>query len=350
MIYIFGWGLLYLMFFLTMLAGNRTRLFIAVSLIMFMVLSIFRGAVGTDTANYELIVDSFTVDYVWAGMEPGFVVLGKLLLGIADSGIVAVRALSFIIFTMLFVYLARSDQNERFLLVAYLLPAFVYQYSMNGLRIGLATMFLLLATQNIRRLRYKSVAALAVAALFFHYSSLVSLLFIWASQSRWLKVSNFLAVSAMICMVLILLSLNGNYFLVKLISYQDSESTSTFSGMSKVVVLLLFVVALFFSKLPSAEKTKLRVLGTGFTVSFWLVSSVSYAGLRFLDLISFAFPVAILLTYGRLSLHFDKAMKLAFVIAGVLSVASGYRNFVSEDGIGPSPFMPYHLAGLFGGS
>lgn len=220
---------------------------------------------------------------------------------------------------------------------------------MNGLRIGLAAMLLLLAAQNIRRLQSKSGAALAVAALFFHYSSLVSLLFIWISQSRWLKASNVLTIPAFICMTLILLSLNGDYFIDKLMSYQDSESPSAFSGLSKVAVLLLFVLALFFSKLPSPEKAKLIVLGAGFTISFWLVSAVSYAGLRFLDLISFAYPVAILLTYGRLGLNFDKALKLAFVVAGILSVASGYRSFVSEAGIGPSPFLPYHFANSFGG-
>lgn len=337
------------MLLLTALAGNKTRLFIAISLLVFMGISVLRGAVGTDTANYELIVDGFSVDYIWAGMEPGFVVLSKVLLSVADTGFAAVRLISLIVFIMLFTYLARSDKNERFLLGAYVLPAFVYQYSMNGLRIGLAAMLLLLATQNIRRLRHKSGGVLAVAALFFHYSSLVSLLFIWVSQSRWLKARNVLTIPALICMLLILLSLNGDYFMAKLMSYQDSESPSAFSGLSKVAVLMLLVLALFFSKLPSPEKAKLIVLGAGFTISFWLVSAVSYAGLRFLDLISFAFPVAILLTYGRLGLNFDKALKLAFVAAGILSVVSGYRSFVSETGIGPSPFMPYHFANAFGG-
>ena len=207
-------------------------------------------------------------------------------------------------------------------------------------------MLLLLATQNVRQLRYKSGMVLAVSALLFHYSSLVSLLFIWASWSRWLKTSNVLVVPFVVCALLFLLSLNGDYFLAKLLSYQDSESPNPLSGLSKVGVLLLFVAALFFSKLPNAEKTKLIVLGAGFTISFWLVSAVSYAGLRFLDLISFAFPVAILLTYSRLALKFDTTIKLAFIMAGVLSAASGYRNFVAEEGIGPSPFMPYHFIGF----
>ena len=343
MIYLIGWGILYLMFFLTGLAGNRTRLFIAISLIVFMVFSVMRGAVGTDTANYELIVEGFSADYVWGGMEPGFVLLGKALLSVSDSGVIAVRVLSFLIFAMLFLYLGRADKNERFLLIAYILPTFVYQYSMNGLRIGLAAMLLLLATQNVRQLRYKSGMVLAVSALLFHYSSLVSLLFIWASWSRWVKTSNVLVVPFVVCALLFLLSLNGDYFLAKLLSYQDSESPNPLSGLSKVAVLLLFVAALFFSKLPNAEKTKLIVLGAGFTISFWLVSAVSYAGLRFLDLISFAFPVAILLTYSRFALNFDATMKLAFIVAGILSAASGYRNFVAEEGVGPSPFMPYHF-------
>lgn len=347
MIYIFGWVFLLAMLLLTALSGYRTRLFASIALLFFLFIAVFRGAVGTDTDTYETVVSRLMDGLSWTGMEPGFVFMSWALVSLTGSAAVAVRLVSVIIFVILFLYLFRSDKNEKFLLLSYMLPAFVYQYTMNGLRIGIAAMLLLLAMQRIRQLHRLSGLVLALSALMFHYSSLVSLVFIWASQARWARASNILIVPFASAVVLAIFSLNGDYFSAKLLSYQGSESPSPFSGLGKIAVLLVLLVGVALSKLPRAERAKLMFLGGGFTAFFWLVSSISYAGLRFLDLISFAYPLAILLTYGRCQLDFDRAMKVFLIFAGLLAAFSSYRNFVFEEGEGPSPFLPYHLSEPF---
>ncbi|WP_339456860.1 EpsG family protein [Pseudomonas sp. EA_65y_Pfl1_P120] len=347
MIYIFGWFLLLAMLLLTALSGYRIRLFAAMGLLFFVFIAVFRGAVGTDTETYEAVVSRLMEGLSWTGMEPGFVFVSWLLVELTGSAVIAVRLVSVIIFVILFLYLFRSDKNEKFLLLSYTLPAFVYQYTMNGLRIGIAAMLLLLAVQKIKKLHRLSGGALALFALMFHYSSLVSLVFIWASQARWARASNILIVPFVSALVLAIFSINEDYFFAKLLSYQGSESPSPFSGLGKVAVLLVLLVGVALSKLPRKERTKLIFLGGGFTVFFWMVSSISYAGLRFLDLISFAYPLAILLTYGRCQLDFDRTIKFFLIFAGLLAAFSSYRNFVFEEGEGPSPFLPYHLSEPF---
>ncbi|MDX1722539.1 MAG: EpsG family protein [Pseudomonas sp.] len=349
MIYLFGWLILLITLFLTALSGYKTRLFAVVALLFFLVISVSRGAVGTDTDTYEYVVGQLMGGLSWTGMEPGFVLMSWAFAIVTGSASVAIRLVSVVIFLIMFVYLFRSDKNEKFLLLSYMLPAFVYQYTLNGLRIGVAAMLLMLAVQQVRRSHKASGLLLATTALFFHYSSLVSLVFIWASQTRWVKASNILIVPLASAVMLAIFSINSDYFLAKVLSYQASESPSPFSGLGKVAVLLLLIFGVVVSRLPNIEKLKLIFLGGGFVVVFWALSSISYAGLRFLDLISFSFPLAILLTFSRCELNFDRSIKVIFILAGLLAAFTSYRNFISEAGVGPSPFMPYHFNALLGG-
>lgn len=349
MIYLFGWFILLITLLLTALSGYKTRLFAVMALLFFLVISVSRGAVGTDTDTYEYLVGQLMGGLSWAGMEPGFVLMSWAFAIVTGSAFVAIRLVSVVIFLIMFVYLFHSDKNEKFLLLSYMLPAFVYQYTLNGLRIGVAAMLLMLAVQHVRRSHKVSGLLLATTALFFHYSSLVSLVFIWASQTRWVKASNICIVPLVTAVVLVIFSINSDYFLAKFLLYQTSESPSSFSGLGKVAVILLLIFGVFVSKLPNVERLKLIFLGGGFVVVFWALSSISYAGLRFLDLISFAFPLAILLTFSRCELNFDRSIKVVFILAGLLAAFTSYRNFISEEGVGPSPFMPYHFNALLGG-
>lgn len=349
MIYLFGWLILLVTLFLTALSGYKTRLFTVMALLFFLIISVSRGAVGTDTDTYEYVVGQLMGGLFWTGMEPGFVLMSWALAMITGSAFVAIRFVSVVIFLIIFLYLYRSNKNEFFLLLSYILPAFVYQYTMNGLRIGVAAMLLMLAVQQMRRIHKASVLLLATTALCFHFSSLVSMVLIWASQARWVKASNILIVPVASAVVLAVFSINSDYFIDKFISYQASESPSPFSGLGKVTVILLLIFGVFVSRLPNVEKLKLIFLGGGFVLAFWTLSSISYAGLRLLDLISFAFPLAILLAFTRCELNFDLPIKVVFILAGLLAAFASYRNFISEEGVGPSPFMPYHLNALLGG-
>jgi uncharacterized membrane protein len=138
-----------------------------------------------------------------------------------------------------------------------------------------------------------------------------------------------------------------DYFQLKLASYQGFSAPGESSGLSKLLVMFLLVIGVLFSSLPRSDKAKLSVLGVGFGSLFWLVSAYTYAGLRFLDLLSFALPLSVLVTYNRNQLDFNLAVKFCMVMSGLVGALSAFKNFLSEDGVGPSPFLPYTLNLIF---
>lgn len=343
MIYLVGWFLVIAALVMTLLSGYRTSFFIYSALFYLLMISFFRGFVGTDTYAYQMILEGLSDGLSLGGMEPGFVLVSWLLLQVTGSASLTVRLIGFLVICALCIYLHRSDKNEKFLLVSYVLPAFMYQYTMNGLRVGMAAMLLLLATQQFRRFKTTSGCALAVISLTFHYSVLVSLILIWASKVYWIKASNILVLPIAILSVLLFFYINEEYFSHKFISYQDFYSPSSFSGIGKILTLLVIFFGVLVSNLLPADKAKLLLLGVGSMLVFWGVSMFSYAGLRFLDVLSFSFPLCVLTTYSNRGLEIGKLAKLSFFMAGLIAAIMGYRNFLNEEGLGPSPFLPYSL-------
>lgn len=344
--YLIGWGVVYYLLIISAAVDHKSRLPACLALLYFMFLAVMRGSVGTDTENYESIVSLFEQGFKFSGMEPGFVIVSWILYQVTDSPFLVIRIISLLIVAMSFLFVWKSDDNERFSVLAYFIPAFIYSYSMNTLRIGFASMAILLAFQLVR-IHSKSRYAYLFSAVIFHYSSLFSIVYIWlASRDLINKKSLLLAFFAML-LITIFFYINIDYFNVKLLSYQGSESPNILSGLSKVAVCLVFLGGLFFSDLQWGDKSKSCFMGLGGVVIFWCLSSVSYAGLRFLDLMSFALPVSILVLHAKNNQAFNRPLKIAFVSAGLLSVYSLHRNFTFEYGQGGAPFMPYHVADFF---
>lgn len=151
MVYFIGWGLMYLALLASEISGHRSRIPLVVVITAAAIMAVLRGSVGTDTSTYEWMLDSVTLGDLSHGVEPSFVLLGWFFKLATDSSTGAVRLLSLVFFVLLFVFVMRANKNERFYLLACFLPAFVYQYSMNALRLGLASICLLLAFQWIRQ-------------------------------------------------------------------------------------------------------------------------------------------------------------------------------------------------------
>lgn len=347
MIYLIGWTLIFTVLTLSELTGNRFRSPIFVLLIFFTMVSVLRGDVGTDTNTYEFLVQGLSDNTDSGGMEPGFIGVSRILLGVFDSPVMVVRFFSFIFFGLLFFYIARSNKNERFMFLAYIAPAFIYQYSMNVIRLGIASGLLILATQYYNRKKIRASAALAVSAVLFHYSIMCSFAVIWLSQMRWSRGSTVFVGVFISALMLAVFYVNMDYFQLKLASYQGFNAPGESSGLSKLAVLVVLILGVLFSNLPRPDKAKLTILGLGLGTLFWLLSAYTYAGLRFLDLLSFALPFAMLITYNRNQLDFNLAVKSSLVLAGVVGALSAFKNFLSEDGVGPSPFLPYTINLIF---
>ncbi|MCQ4263735.1 EpsG family protein [Stutzerimonas stutzeri] len=347
MIYLFGWLLCYFFIAVEAISGYKGRFFAFLLVCYFGIVSLLRGSVGTDTANYEKMLVSVTNNYIWDGREPGFMAVAWLLSLIAPSAEIAVRLLSFIFFVVLAIFLIRSDRNERFLLVGYIIPAFAFQYSMNGLRLGLASSILMLAVQQYRINGSLAGIRVAIPSIMFHYSVFFSLSYLIVSQVGFLRVSSLFGLLTLLFFgVAGFFLLDISYVADKFSSYQMMQAPGTLSGVSRVVVVLVFVCGIAISNLPSGDRIRLSVLGLSFLFLFWLLTQYTYAGLRMLDLLCLVCPLAMAVSFARLGLNFNIPIKIVILLAGMLSVFAVYRGFLLESGLGSSPFLPYEFISL----
>lgn len=340
MVYLLGWGAIYYALLVSAMVGYRGRFLGFLTVLFFAGIAIFRGSVGTDTGNYELMLSELSLERVWGGVEPGFALLGLFLTELLGSAEAGVRALSALFFILVAFYYFRSDTNEAFFLWAYLAPAYFYQYSMNTLRIGLASMLLLVAVQGVRRSHVVRSGLIALVAMTFHYSLVFSISYLMINFFQKIKARYLLCVGLLF---LLFFYLSHEYIILKMGVYSGFESPGSLSGLSKVIVVFLLVVGVLFSELPSILRSRVvfwAILISGFAVG---VTAVSYAGLRLLDLIAFVLPVVILMCHTRMEKFFNWKTKLSFILAGLASAAAVYRGFLIEAGQGKSPFLPYEL-------
>ncbi|KKN81025.1 hypothetical protein LCGC14_0323960 [marine sediment metagenome] len=343
MIYLFGWLMILFFLFVQEIARYRGKVLLIFLLIFFCTLSFIRGDVGTDTVNYEIMFYDFTSNYNWDGREPLFVVLANVLSYFSPTIEIAVRATSFVFFGLIACFVFVSNRNERFLLMSYILPAFVYQYGMNGLRLGIASALFLIAVQFFSK-RGKMPAVLsALASIFFHYSMIFSVLFVVFTQRPWLKFSSVLGGFFLLVCAIGGLMVIDIYVGSKFDNYKEMQALGSTSGLSKIVPMAFIVLGVFFSNLPRVERTKVIITGTLLISGAWVVTQFSYAGLRLLDLLAFSLPLAVLATYSRLNLDFNRPLKLFMILAGLLSAAGLWRGFMLDYGVGDAPFMPYQI-------
>jgi len=343
MVYFIGWGLMYLALLASEISGHRSRIPLVVVITAAAIMAVLRGSVGTDTSTYEWMLDSVTLGDLSHGVEPSFVLLGWFFKLATDSSTGAVRLLSLVFFVLLFVFVMRANKNERFYLLACFLPAFVYQYSMNALRLGLASICLLLAFQWIRQSNLVSRLLWVGVALTFHYSSIFVVGYLLLQKLRWFSLKNLSIFALFALAVGGVVLVNIQYFLMKLDAYSDAVSPGSFSGMSKVILIGVMLVAVVQSSMAREAKFKLLSLTIPMVVIFFGLATLSYAGLRFLDLLAFAVPLVVLLIFNESGKEFDWRIKAGMVLFGLLSVVASSRNYFAEATLGPSPFLPYHV-------
>lgn len=340
MVYLFGWLLIYFSILASVVSNYHGRFFGLMIIFYFALVSIFRGNVGTDTASYESYILNFSFETLTTGIEPFFVLFSLILREITGSPEIALRSISALFFLLVLYYFMRADRNERFVLIAYLAPAYFYQYSMNAVRIGLASVLFMIALQQIRRRRLISSGFLSLFSLAFHYSIFVSIVYYFSTLSNILKLKS---VSIIAIVSTVVFYFYYSYFLSKFTAYTLMEAPSNLSGLSKVVVILIIIFGALFSRLITNQVFKLIAITALFTLLAVGLTYFSYAGLRILDLIAFVLALIIIMLHNKINKRFNWHTKASFLIAGLISAAASYRGFLLEAGQGKSPFIPYHL-------
>lgn len=340
MIYLAGWGVVYFTLLINALSGYRGRALGLFTILIFAGIAIFRGSTGTDTANYELMLSKFSLDTIWDTVEPGFAFVGLFLTEMLGSAEAGVRAVSGLFFVLVTCYYFRTDKNEAFVLLAYLAPAFFYIYSMNGLRIGIASILLLLAVQSLRRGCALKSGVTALVSVLCHYTIVFSIAYIAINHLKNIKWKYllFLGVTP-----LVVFYVAQEHILLKINLYLDFESPNPLSGLSKVLVVIFLLSGVMFSSLPSSMRNRIVFFALLFTGVAFAVAVYSYAGLRILDLISFALAIVILEAHFKVKQLLNWKTKFSFILAGFISAAAVYRGFLLEAGRGESPFLPYEV-------
>ncbi len=346
MVYILVWVFDFLMLGCLARWPRHGKAFCALAILFMGGLAAFRGAVGTDTQAYEAISSLVRQDGVFAsGVEPIFGSVLHLfhLSGLGDVGVI--RMIAVLDAALLMIYLSRSTDDERYFLLAVFLPAFFYAYVMNTLRIGLASIIFLLVGQRLAQRKTLDSGGLALMAMsgLTHYSAVVFPLFFLGVFKRWSRSLVLGGVGLCILGGLVVVVVSPGYVMTRLQAYDGFAAPSRFSGLSGVIQVAIMVLAAWKSDLPADLKTRLVTVSIALVAVFIGVTQFSYAGLRFLDLVIFICPVAILCAHGLNGVNMNSRVRSLMLMFGVVSAVFVFRRFLNEPPGGPAPFLPYHF-------
>jgi hypothetical protein len=341
-VYLAGLGAVYYALSVNALTGYRGKFFALLAIILLGSIAVFRGAVGTDTANYEQMVAILRSPAEWYGVETGFALLVWLLGLTTSSDVVVVRLVTAFFVLSIFIYICQADRDELFFLIVYFIPFIYYQYSMNAIRIGLATMFLLFSAQSFRRNKNSAGIMQLIIGWSFHYSIIFSclyLIFIGNVAQRW-KILLLLIVTIF---TFFALYIYGEYFITKIIAYKDFKSPHILSGLSKLICIGIILIGVWRSGLNFKNRSMILTTALILTISFMVLGRYTYIGIRMLDLLAVIVPLTLLVMLGREKLALNQSVKTSFLVAGFIGAVFVLRGFVYSAGVGRTPWIPYEL-------
>lgn len=346
MVYIVCWLFCFGMLFCSIRFPDHARWHCVLAVCAMGLVAILRGTVGTDTVAYaqqSALVRSS--GFFVPGIEPLFGGLLKILqqTGWTDTGVV--RLVSVVDVGLLLVYIRRSVFNERYLLLSAILPAFFYEYTMNALRIGLASVLFLLAMQDLSR-RHKLGAPsvlLSIGACLTHYSALLYPIFFLAVLRRWSMRLLLGGVIVGVLALVVFFLVHPPYLMAKLQSYVGFRAPSRLSGLSSVVQIVLVLFAAWKSTLSHSMKLQLITVALVVAGGFLGVVQFSYAGLRLLELIVFLTPVVFVCAHELENKPMNGPARFGLLAFGTISAVFIFRRFLVESPDSLAPFLPYHL-------
>lgn len=294
-----------------------------------------RGNVGTDTENYRDAFDFFTLtDFNLLTVDPIFMALFGLAkaLGLGFNGFAFIHAALCLLF---YSYGASRVDREIPVFGLLLMPVLFVDATFNGLRYGLAfgiaTVALHYFVNSTSRLRLAYLLP-PVAA----HSSLSVLLF--------LAPGLIIAAAPLLLLLNIQDLLYFSYFAGKSESYSEFARPGIFSGLMPV---FQFSMLLWITKINQVKfKLGINIQSLALVVFFGGIaaSSVSYAGLRILQLAVFIMTV---FAAQHVQPEKRRTTTALVVTAGLLSVANFLRQIFFVGVEGGVVFYPYDFFNPF---
>ena len=302
-------------------------------------LAILRGEVGPDTTTYIQNAQ----DIVWWGgqasaNEVGYELLVRGLAIFTGDPRLVVGLISLIAAVLFFVML-HIWADGRYILSLVLIPVCYFDFTMNGLRMGIAFPLAVIAILQLENKRPVLFYALAIASISVQMTA--ALLLLMLLLARWgVKLSFKGAIYGLLVGASVLYPAYcffGDRIVYKLLSYSVMSSPTSLSGAGPLLIsFCASALALWIS-----EKRH-RYLGFTFLciqLACFRLSSFSYAGLRFQEMALFAQLLA--LSYWTIW-PLKKKQFAAIALLCCLAFSWTARNFIASSGE-PSAFIPYRF-------
>lgn len=308
----------------------------------FTFLAVARGDIGTDTLAYESLANIYLNGNIWVGIEPGFIAYVRFAGLLSDNIVLITRGLSLVFFALILIFLWRASTDEVFVLLVYFAPNYLFQMSMNGLRIGIATAAFLCAVQLFRRGRNRHAIIYLALAMTFHVSIMFAILLMAFARLQFSDArSLFVPVIGLSLALVVAISAQA-YLEGKVVDYTTIVSPSFFSGISPVARILVIVVAATSLPILRVDKRWLFATILLATLMAYGMATTSYAGLRLLEIIASVVPFLLLMRIAP-STPLNRRFCLGLALAGFLGGLNTLRAFFGSANMGGAPFVPYHF-------
>lgn len=298
-----------------------------------------RGMVGTDSAIYVQTFDIIRYQgFLASNFEPGFSLLVELLTwAFRDSFYILIFLGSLTALIMLIAGLLL--ERTPLLFTTIVMPYFLFDMTINGLRYGLSFAIVALGAAALSRGWFKAFAACCIMAASIQVSSVLLAVGLWALIEA--RVKTFIGAAIGLVGVLVLF---GSYLDDKVSQNTEITGLGGLSGIIPLLTTIIVVAAVRFSDRKVLDSRLPIFAILAMQIASFALARYYYAGLRFQSLFLFLLYLFIAMAARKstVKISSDRLITCALMITLALSSLSRLTNF-SDDTSGLSPFNPFYF-------
>lgn len=334
--YVSSFLFFYFWLFLAKRINGLPSLFIVVGALPLVFLSLFRGNIGTDTANYLSIFEAIqSSPESIPKIEPVFYGISLGLMSVFDDSRVVIGLFAFITTLVLFFSSIRFEKDCQ-IFGAAVIPIFYQSMTMNGIRYGLSFAIVILSALYFQRGNKKLFIVTALFSGLIHLSGLflAVLFYLLVNKNR----NSYIVIIAMAIGTIIFFE---DALLIKFFAYSELESPSVTSGLS-LLFLSLAVIFIFMVEKNLNYKFGVQIFIILFLViSSFILTKFSYAGLRMQSLVLYLIFLIMQYRFAEGGVALSGRRYALLIVIGFLGVGFNLNNYINEDVDNLSPFLPY---------
>lgn len=329
-------------YFAVVLVGVATRslrILLLPAMAPLVVMACLRGIVGTDTVFYMSLFDLMREsDSFLILFEPLFaVIVHGLLMIVSDSHTVLLILAA--LATLLMVTGAFKLERQPVLFATILFPYLYLELTMNTVRLGLAVGVSIWAVFFLGQGRRLWFIVLTVIASQIHISSIMLTAGTWFLLESRIKTLLVLSVLGAIAYAVL-----ADYIMAKFLAYTELQTEAASAGLAPMLLIIMILGAAALDERLRKDYGIQIITMFVMACCFFLLSRVTYAGLRFLaNLILLVYLFTAVAAKSRDREIRDGLFIMLFMIS-IMATGLRMRNYAASvnDFIG-APYTPYHF-------